>query len=195
MARKRAAEATPGTADNQKKSQEISINSIPSSSSNPFTTSTSLTETVTGSHQFKITDYSLLKGLGFGKYIASETFDAGGYKWAIHFYPDGKHLEDNAAFVSCFIALASEGTDVRALFELALLDQSGKERHKVHSHFEARTLENGPYKLKYREATDYLKDDCLILHCKVGVVKSHTEGSKTEPPPDDIGQHSGELPE
>ncbi|XP_026384563.1 BTB/POZ and MATH domain-containing protein 2-like [Papaver somniferum] len=186
----------------------VYTNSIPSSS-NPFTTSTSLTETVTGSHQFKITGYSLLKGLGLGKYIASETFDAGGYKWAIHFYPDGKKLEDNAAYVSCFIALASEGTNViRALFGLALLDQSGKERHKVHSHFEVRTLENGPYKLKYRgsmwgykrfyrrtmlEMSDYLKDDCLIFHCKVGVVKSHTEGSKKEPPPEDIGQHSGEL--
>lgn len=73
----------------------------------------------------------------------------GGYDWAIYFYPDGKSLEDNATYVSLFIALASEGTDVRALFELTLLDQSGKERHKVHSHFE-RTLESGPYTLKYR---------------------------------------------
>lgn len=37
--------------------------------------------------------------------------------------------------MSLFIALASEGTGVRALFELSLLDKSGKERHTVHSHF------------------------------------------------------------
>lgn len=49
----------------------------------------------------------------------------------------------------CFIALASEGTDVRALFELTMLDQSGKVKHKVHSHFD-RALESGPYTLKYR---------------------------------------------
>lgn len=128
-----------------------SSNSSPaSSSSEPATTSsTSITETVKGSHKFKITGYSLSKGIGIGKYIASDIFSVGGYNWAIYFYPDGKSVEDNATYVSLFIALASEGTDVRALFELTLLDQSGKERHKVHSHFE-RTLESGPYTLKYR---------------------------------------------
>uniref|UniRef100_A0A803PB13 MATH domain-containing protein n=1 Tax=Cannabis sativa TaxID=3483 RepID=A0A803PB13_CANSA len=80
---------------------------------------------------------------------ASDTFNVGGYSWAIYFYPDGKSAEDNAMYVLLFIALASEGTDVRALFELTLMDQSGKDRHKVHSHF-GRMLESGPYTLKYR---------------------------------------------
>ncbi|XP_058083960.1 BTB/POZ and MATH domain-containing protein 2-like [Magnolia sinica] len=180
------------------------------SSSPSVTTSTSLTQTVNGSHQFKIAGYSLLKGIGIGKYIPSETFTVGGYNWAIYFYPDGKSIEDNAAYVSLFIALASDGTDVRALFELTLLDQSGKERHKVHSHF-GRTLESGPYTLKYRgsmwgykrffkrtvlETSDYLKDDCLSVHCSVGVVMSHTEGPKIYTiavPPSNIGEHFGQL--
>lgn len=115
----------------------------------PLTSSTAITQTVNGSHQFKITGYSLAKGIGVGKYVASDTFDVGGYSWAVYFYPDGKSAEDNAGYVSMFIALASEGTDVRALFELTLLDQSGKERHKVHTHF-GRALESGPYALKYR---------------------------------------------
>ncbi|GMP91114.1 hypothetical protein CsSME_00041948 [Camellia sinensis var. sinensis] len=188
--------------------------SKPSSSSSPssppVTTSTSITETVNGSHDFKITGYSLSKGIGIGKYIASETFMVGGYSWAIYFYPDGKSVEDNAAYVSLFIALASEGTDVRALFELTLFDQSGKERHKVHTHF-GRALESGPYTLKYRgsmwgykrffkrtllETSDYLKEDCLSVSCSVGVVRSHTEGPKiysTPVPPSDIGQHFGQL--
>ena len=133
-----------------------SNSSSPSPSSAPATTSsTSVTETVRGSHQFKITGYSLSKGIGIGKYIASDTFSVGGYDWAIYFYPDGKSVEDNATYVSLFIALASDGTDVRALFELTLLDQSGRERHKVHSHFE-RTLESGPYTLKYRGSMWYV---------------------------------------
>lgn len=174
------------------------------------TTSTSMTETVNGSHDFKITGYSLSKGIGIGKYIASDTFMVGGYSWAIYFYPDGKSAEDNAAYVSLFIALASDGTDVRALFELTLLDQSGRERHKVHSHF-GRALESGPYTLKYRgsmwgykrffkrtalEASDYLKDDCLQVRCCVGVVRSHTEGPKIYSiplPPSDIGRQFGQL--
>ncbi|XP_012481778.1 BTB/POZ and MATH domain-containing protein 2 [Gossypium raimondii] len=185
----------------------------PSTSSSPTsssTSSTSRTETVNGSHEFKIKGYSLAKGMGVGKYMASDAFMVGGYEWAIYFYPDGKSAEDNATYVSLFIALASEGTDVRALFELTLLDQSGKDRHKVHSHF-GRMLESGPYTLKYRgsmwgykrffkrtllETSDYLKDDCLSIRCCVGVVKSHTEGPKIYSitvPPSDIGQHFGKL--
>uniref|UniRef100_A0A7N0T3L0 BTB/POZ and MATH domain-containing protein 2-like n=1 Tax=Kalanchoe fedtschenkoi TaxID=63787 RepID=A0A7N0T3L0_KALFE len=174
------------------------------------TTSTSVTETVNGSHSFKITGYSLSKGMGIGKYMASDTFMVGGYSWAIYFYPDGKSAEDNALYVSLFIALASEGTDVRALFELSLLDQSGKERHKVHSHF-GRALDSGPYTLKYRgsmwgykrffrrvqlEASDYLKDDTLSVSCTVGVVRSYTQGPKIYSigvPPCNIGQHFGHL--
>ncbi|XP_021688901.1 BTB/POZ and MATH domain-containing protein 2 isoform X2 [Hevea brasiliensis] len=174
-----------------------------SSSPVPTTTSTSRTETINGSHEFKIGGYSPSKGIGIGKYIASDTFIVGGYAWAIYFYPDGKSLEDNATYVSLFIALASEGTDVRALFELSLMDQSGKENHKVHSHF-GRALESGPYTLKYRgsmwgykrffkrtqiETSDYLKDDTLVIRCCVGVVKSQTEGPKAYTiavPPSDI---------
>ncbi|XP_042007331.1 BTB/POZ and MATH domain-containing protein 2-like [Salvia splendens] len=180
------------------------------SSSPAETTSTSKTVTVNGTHDFKITGYSLSKGIGIGKYVASDTFMVGGYSWAVYFYPDGKSAEDNATYVSLFIALASEGTDVRALFELTLLDQSGRERHKVHSHF-GRALETGPYTLKYRgsmwgykrfykrtamESSDYLKDDCLHVHCCVGVVNSRTEGPKIYSipvSPSNIGLHFGQL--
>lgn len=174
------------------------------------TSSRSVTQTVNGSHHFRIGGYSLAKGMGIGKYITSETFTVGGYQWAVYFYPDGKNAEDNSLYVSVFIALASEGTDVRALFELTLLDQSGKGKHKVHSHFD-RSLESGPYTLKYRgsmwgykrffkraglEASDYLKDDTLALTCTVGVVVSCTQGPKLYSipvPESNIGLHFGEL--
>ncbi|KAK3124526.1 hypothetical protein QOZ80_7BG0587840 [Eleusine coracana subsp. coracana] len=174
------------------------------------TSSRSVTETVNGSHRFVIQGYSLAKGMGVGKHIASETFSVGGYQWAVYFYPDGKNPEDNSAYVSVFIALASEGTDVRALFELTLLDQSGKGKHKVHSHFD-RSLESGPYTLKYRgsmwgykrffrrtalETSDFLKDDCLKINCTVGVVVSTIDYSRPhsiQVPDSDIGYHFGSL--
>ncbi|XP_020407561.1 uncharacterized protein [Zea mays] len=90
----------------------------------------------------------------FEHFIASEPFNVGGFDWAIYFYPDGKSGEDSAAYVSLFIALASEGTDLRALFELTLVDQSGKGQNKVHTHF-GRSLESGPYTLKYRSSMWY----------------------------------------
>ncbi|GER34946.1 BTB/POZ and MATH domain-containing protein 3 [Striga asiatica] len=167
--------------------------------------SRSINETVNGSHHFTIRGYSLAKGMGPGRYISSDTFNIGGYDWAIYFYPDGKNPEDSSMHVSIFIALASEGTDVRALFELTLLDQSGKGKHKVHSHFD-RALESGPYTLKYKgsmwgykrffrrtslETSDFLKDDCLSVHCTVGVVRNRVEGPKllsVSVPPSDMGQ-------
>ncbi|KAK2968545.1 hypothetical protein RJ640_009390 [Escallonia rubra] len=173
--------------------------------------SKSISETVNGSHHFTIRGYSLAKGMGPGKYLMSDTFTVGGYDWAIYFYPDGKNVEDSSTYVSVFIALASEGTDVRALFELTLLDQSGRGRHKVHSHFD-RALEGGPYTLKYRgsmwyisinmgykrffkrttlETSDFLKDDCLAMNCTVGVVRNRVEGPKLQSitiPPSDMGQ-------
>ncbi|XP_021903966.1 BTB/POZ and MATH domain-containing protein 3 isoform X2 [Carica papaya] len=173
-------------------------------------TSMSIIETVNGSHQFTIKGYSLAKGMGAGKCIQSDVFTVGGYDWAIYFYPDGKNPEDSAMYVSVFIALASEGTDVRALFELTLVDQSGKGKHKVHSHFD-RALESGPYTLKYRgsmwgykrffrrttlETSDYLKDDCLIMNCTVGVVRTRLEGPKQymiPVPPSDMGQGLKDL--
>eukprot|EP00252_Welwitschia_mirabilis_P019008 TRINITY_DN4289_c0_g1_i1.p1 TRINITY_DN4289_c0_g1~~TRINITY_DN4289_c0_g1_i1.p1 ORF type:complete len:349 (+),score=67.09 TRINITY_DN4289_c0_g1_i1:307-1353(+) len=174
------------------------------------TNSRSVTHTVNGSHNFVIKGYSLAKGMGVGRHIASETFTVGGLQWAIYFYPDGKNAEDNSLYVSVFIALASEGTDVRALFELTLVDQSGRGKHKVHSHFD-RALESGPYTLKYRgsmwgykrffrraalETSDYLKDDCLKINCTVGVVVSGTESpglySISVPEPD-LGVHFGAL--
>ena len=87
--------------------------------------------------------------MGPGRYLASDVFAVVGYHWAVYLYPDGKNAEDNSNYVSVFVALASDGIDVRALFELTLLDQSGRGCHKVHSHFD-RSLKFGPYTLKYR---------------------------------------------
>ncbi|KAK9672069.1 hypothetical protein RND81_12G074300 [Saponaria officinalis] len=184
--------------------------SLSSSTSPELTSSITRIDTIDGSHEFRINGYSLSKGLGIGKYIASDTFMVGGYLWAIYYYPDGKSSEDNANYVSLFIALASEGTDVRALFELKLEDQSGRQNHKIHSHF-GRPLETGPYTLKYRgsmwgykrfykrtslESSDYLKDDCLVITGTVGVVRSQTEGPKLYSipvPPSDMGKQFGQL--
>ncbi|KAK4385393.1 BTB/POZ and MATH domain-containing protein 3 [Sesamum angolense] len=169
--------------------------------------SRSINETVNGSHHFTIRGYSLAKGMGPGKYISSDTFSIGGYEWAIYFYPDGKNPEDSSMYVSVFIALASEGTDVRALFELTLLDQSGKGKHKVHSHFDragewalhaqiqGKHVVMWGYKRFFRrtslETSDFLKDDCLSMHCTVGVVRTRVEGPKLYSvpiPPSDMGQ-------
>ena len=44
------------------------------------TSSKWVTETKNGSHEFVIKGYSLMKGMGIGKYIVSETFIVGGFQ-------------------------------------------------------------------------------------------------------------------
>lgn len=110
------------------------------------------------------------------------------------------------------MALVSEGTDVRALFKLSLMDQSGKGKHKVQSHFD-RPLESGPYTLKYSgsmwgykrflrrsllDTSDFVKDDTLKICCTVGVVVSVTESPNSHyvPIPEtNLSQQFGELME
>lgn len=128
------------------------ISSCSSNFNFPAATSTSRSVTINGSHEFKINGYSLTKGIGIGNSLSSDAFIAGGYQWAIHFYPDGRAVEDHARYVSLFIALESEDSDVRALFEISLIDQSGKGRNEVHTQFGriGTNLESGPYTIKCR---------------------------------------------
>ncbi|KEH28667.1 putative coactivator CBP, KIX domain-containing protein [Medicago truncatula] len=164
--------------------------------------------TTNASHEFLIEGYSLTKGMGIGKHIASEVFTGGGYEWAIYFYPDGKNPQDKSEFVSVYVTLESEVTNVRALFELKLLDQSGKGKHKVHSHF-VPPLQTVPYTLKQKgsmwgykrffrrallESSDFLKNDCLKFNCTVGVVISATDCPPLKSihvPKSDIVSHFG----
>ncbi|KAL2517737.1 BTB/POZ and MATH domain-containing protein 2 [Abeliophyllum distichum] len=88
--------------------------------------STSRTYTEKVSHSFEISGYSMVKGIGVGKHIASDSFMVGGHLWAIYFYPDGKEFKIGDTCISCFIARVSEGEGVRALFKLELLDQNSR---------------------------------------------------------------------
>jgi len=113
--------------------------------------SESVIEMVKGSHEFKVKGYSLVKGIGVGKFIASETFNVGGYEWAIYFYPDGIDTQENAGvYVSVFVVLVSNANDVRAKFELVMHDQSGDDEHFVLGHFNG-TLGTDPYTLSTGE--------------------------------------------
>ena len=53
--------------------------------SNTISCSKFIMKTTNSSHHFVIHGYSLVKGLGMGKYIISDTLIIGGYHWAICF--------------------------------------------------------------------------------------------------------------
>ncbi|CAI0443320.1 unnamed protein product [Linum tenue] len=158
--------------------------------------SESVTEPVTGSSQFTVKGYSLLKAMGRDKYLYSDIFSAGGYDWKITFNPNKCRPSDGVPSVYVGIALASSGgRDVRALFELTLLDHMGD------NHFRFRSPESEPgfFVEKARlESSTFLKDDCLIIRASVGVVTTRleVEGAKQDSiavPSSNLGQGLKEL--
>nr|CAD1826008.1 unnamed protein product [Ananas comosus var. bracteatus] len=143
----------------------------------PCSSSTWVMEKVTGTHLFKIADYSLAKGIGAGNPISSATFDAGGFDWAIAFYPDGQD-KASANHISLFLCLRSDaGNGVKAAFSLTLLDQR---------------------RPPPRQPGRYLKDDCLTIQCTVSVLKkprleTPPNARPVSLPPSDLHRHLREL--
>ena len=78
------------------------------------TKSTSTIETVHGEHQFDVAGYIRKQGAGAGTVLTSATFAAGGFDWAIRYYPNGK---GNHEFVSTFVRLVTPNANARALFD------------------------------------------------------------------------------
>jgi len=92
------------------------------------TSSRCLTETFTATHNFEVTDFSLLDGMGISEFVSSSTFTVGGYDWNIMFFPDGNKKEHEGAFVSVFLCFigGGEATRVRAKFSLSMVDRDGR---------------------------------------------------------------------
>ncbi|XP_076895028.1 BTB/POZ and MATH domain-containing protein 3-like [Bidens hawaiensis] len=140
------------------------------------TCSRSTLQLVNGSHDFNIVGYSRAKGMGAGKYIASDTFSAGGHDWVIRFYPDGKNSYPDDHF-SVYIVLTSHGSNVRSSFKLRLLNKSGKGGHTFYGGPSTRKLHGRLWGHSYffsrerLETLGYLTDDCFSMHCTVGVFK------------------------
>uniref|UniRef100_N1QQJ0 Speckle-type POZ protein n=1 Tax=Aegilops tauschii TaxID=37682 RepID=N1QQJ0_AEGTA len=83
-----------------------------------------LTPSFTATHNFEVTSYPLLQGIGVEKLVSSTVFSVGGFNWTISFFPDGvRHgsFGNASAFLNCL----SPEKDVRARFTLNLLDKSG----------------------------------------------------------------------
>ena len=79
-----------------------------------------VTGSVTATHNFEVSNFSQLYGMGVGKFVSSSTFSVGGCDWRIDFYPDGIET-DNGAYVSAFLYFVSGTAGVPVKFSLSLL--------------------------------------------------------------------------
>ncbi|XP_020113266.1 BTB/POZ and MATH domain-containing protein 3-like [Ananas comosus] len=127
-----------------------------------------------GSHQFKIFGFSLTEWMASHEHIESATFNVGGYDWAIQCFPCRWSQS-----IAIYVMLKSNATNVKAVCELTLLDQSGKPS-AIKTLQSNRTIFNSQggrdrwgydYFIKRSELANYTKDDCFTVQCTVTVLK------------------------
>lgn len=135
-------------------------------------------ETDRCTHVFDIAGYSLLKGLGAGKFIRSGTFLAGGREWCIRYKPDGDSRKEYQDYVGVSLELmGKKGPEVRALFSFSLVDHAtGLPSWVCNCQtpyvFKATHDSWGVRKFKKRsdlEASEYLENDRLVIEWDAGI--------------------------
>lgn len=162
---------------------------MPAPARNTTTTrSTCTAATARGTHVFDICGYSLHKGMGADKFISSATFSVGGHDWAIRFYPDAPRSRVDVhggparlQYLFVYLVLLSEGAAVRATCALGLVHPATGLPATVHSTAEPRVFKYGDLSMYFPhgafldraelEASSYLVDDRLTIHCAVTVIK------------------------
>ncbi|CAA0820969.1 BTB/POZ and MATH domain-containing protein 4 [Striga hermonthica] len=135
-----------------------------------------------GSTEWALRNYSRRRSSGFRKPIESNDFTIGRCRWTLHLYPGGHSLKAHRSGYSSLFLKYNSGGSVWFLYELYLLDQSGKGNHLGFSFFggassgginiPAQGYTVGKYFFVRRavlESPDYLKDDCVRIRCRIAV--------------------------
>ncbi|CAM0903494.1 unnamed protein product [Alopecurus aequalis] len=135
-----------------------------------------------GSHVLKIDGYSRTVGLGTFSFITSRSFEVGGHRWCLRYYPDNiKSCYENMAFILCLDP--SEEGEVRAEYKISLLDQEGQPvpgRVRGSSTcltFSAKRVQDRSYYRINKEElqnSHCLKDDAFSVRCDINVVMGIT---------------------
>ncbi|KAG2582547.1 hypothetical protein PVAP13_6KG199200 [Panicum virgatum] len=141
---------------------------------------------------FEITGYSQHRALGAGTFIQSAAMDVGGYRWCIRCYPNGDSRKESKGYVGVYLELLSKKAEVRALYELWLVDQEkgGRCSSLIYSAraptlFSTRDAAAGGPKVCWgagwnklmewnaleASSSPYLKDDRLVIECHVTVIR------------------------
>ncbi|XP_047048612.1 BTB/POZ and MATH domain-containing protein 2-like [Lolium rigidum] len=158
-----------------------------------------------GTHIFEVAGYSLMKGMGVGKFVCSPTFTIGGYDWYIKCYPEGT-TESSKGCVEICLELMSSNAEVRTLFDFGLA------RHDSGLISTAFTPQTKAFSSKTRETrqfsvlivrssieaepTKYLQNDVLMIKSVITVIKESQVSvppPEIEVPPSDILEHLAKL--
>ncbi|KAJ1269236.1 hypothetical protein BS78_07G195400 [Paspalum vaginatum] len=149
--------------------------------------------------EFKV-DYEEKKDLAIGAMICSKHFSAGGHIWRVHCCPRGDKAEYKGEYISIYLMLVSNSENVKAFFEVFLLNRDGtpsmtKSRRCVHV-YQPNISWGCPRFLKRSDLeSNFLIDGLATFMCGVIVVLETPLPTTTTAlmPPPDIGIHLGQL--
>ncbi|CAN6305110.1 unnamed protein product [Urochloa humidicola] len=183
--------------------------------------STIVAEKTSGYHLLKIDGYSLTLGEPNGHYLASCPFTVGGYRWRVHYYPNGMSTS-SAGFISVCLAIDEpallKSTPVTAQFKFSLVGDEEPWRKRLpplHLHttnvllkkFTSSCSSWGQPEFIEREVLEqsgHLHDDCFTIRCDLVVIRRFREDAvpkkvKASPPlsvpvpPPDLHRHLAKL--
>jgi speckle-type POZ protein len=142
---------------------------------------------ITATHDFEVTNYLQLDGMGVGKFVSSSTFSVAGYDWSIRFYPDGDRVVgygNSSAFLYC----VSQAKDVRTKFTLNMLEKEGKvkvtDRGAIECIISPPTYTWGYSKFIEKsklKSLSHANSGNLIIRCVLTVTKDHRTEAVTRP--------------
>ncbi|XP_047059072.1 BTB/POZ and MATH domain-containing protein 2-like [Lolium rigidum] len=153
----------------------------------PKTSSRCITESFTATHDFEVTNYLQLDGMGVGKFVYSGTFSVAGYDWSIRFYPDGVR-DDCDGNASAFLYCVSQAKAVRTKFTLNMLEKEGKVKVTDLGAIE-RIISSPTYDWGYPrfveksklKSLSHANSGNLIIRCVLTVTKEHRTDAVTQP--------------
>ncbi|XBJ27632.1 hypothetical protein VPH35_004867 [Triticum aestivum] len=151
-------------------------------------------------HLLVVQGYFHVKGMPNKVHIKGCSFRAGGYQWALQFYPNGNR-SINAGFLSVFLFLDQDVEQtVKVHVQFSFIDEVAKqEPAQIHARekvgFFSRDRSWGRRRLirggEDLEKSGHLKDDCFTIRCDFLIVEAAATFIKV--PPSNICQHLNHL--
>uniref|UniRef100_A0ACD5URE7 Uncharacterized protein n=1 Tax=Avena sativa TaxID=4498 RepID=A0ACD5URE7_AVESA len=145
--------------------------------------------------ELEIVGYSLLKGMGT-EIIHSTPFSVGGYQWCVSCCLDIDSKQPGEKIIAAYLGFLSEGADVRALYDLRLINKTSGLSSSVSScltsprAFSSQQNKHdfaaGVMRRSVLEGSALLQDDCLVIECDLTVIKEPLVDETVEvqiPPP------------
>ncbi|XP_037473516.1 BTB/POZ and MATH domain-containing protein 3-like [Triticum dicoccoides] len=132
-------------------------------------------------HLLVVQGYSRLKDLPNGHRIKGSSFRAGGYRWALEFYPNGNTITmESAGFMSVFLFLADQhvARPVAVHGQFSFIDEVDKQvprrirARKAYFCANDRIWGNQFIKLEDLEKSERLKDDCFTIRCDLIIAEA-----------------------